>query len=75
TFTDLLHHVRTKSLAAYDHQDIPFERLVEALNPERSTAYAPLFQVMFAWQNNHRESFALPGLEVELEWPHSQSAK
>ncbi|WP_190120680.1 non-ribosomal peptide synthetase, partial [Streptomyces flavofungini] len=75
TFTDVLDDVRTKSLAAYDHQDVPFERLVEALNPERSTAYAPLFQVMFAWQNNSRQDFALPGLDVALEWPHSQSSK
>ncbi|WP_237307942.1 non-ribosomal peptide synthetase [Streptomyces alboflavus] len=75
TFTDLLHHVRTKSLAAYDHQDIPFERLVEALNPERSTAYAPLFQVMFAWQNFDLDGFELPGLQVEFERARSQSAK
>ncbi|WP_431041065.1 non-ribosomal peptide synthase/polyketide synthase [Streptomyces sp. P1-3] len=75
TFTDVLDQVRAKSLAAYDHQDVPFERLVEALNPERSTAYAPLFQVMFAWQNNSRQDFALPGLDVALEWPHSQSSK
>ncbi|WP_190120132.1 non-ribosomal peptide synthetase, partial [Streptomyces flavofungini] len=75
TFTDVLDQVRAKSLAAYDHQDVPFERLVEVLNPERSTAYAPLFQVMFAWQNNSRQDFALPGVEVELEWLHSRSAK
>ncbi|NGO72719.1 non-ribosomal peptide synthetase, partial [Streptomyces boncukensis] len=75
TFAEVLDQVRVKSLAAYDHQDVPFERLVEVLNPERSTAYAPLFQVMFAWQNNRREDFALPGVDVELEWLHSRSAK
>ncbi|QIB41839.1 non-ribosomal peptide synthetase [Streptomyces aureoverticillatus] len=67
TFNDVLDQVRTKSLAAYDHQDVPFERLVEVLNPERSTAYSPLFQVMFAWQNFNRQDFELSGLQVEFE--------
>ncbi|MBO3747622.1 amino acid adenylation domain-containing protein [Streptosporangiaceae bacterium NEAU-GS5] len=50
TFVELLERVRDKALAAYDNQDIPFERLVEVLSPGRSTAYQPLFQVMYAWQ-------------------------
>ncbi|WP_190120690.1 non-ribosomal peptide synthetase, partial [Streptomyces flavofungini] len=74
-FEDLLDQARDKSLAAYDHQDVPFERLVEVLNPERSTAYAPLFQVMFAWQNFHRNDFALPGLDVRFERIRNESAK
>ncbi|GAA1985295.1 amino acid adenylation domain-containing protein [Catenulispora subtropica] len=57
-FADLLDQVRDKALAAYDNQDIPFERLVELLNPDRSTAYSPLFQVMLAWQ------FVWPGIEM-----------
>ncbi len=50
TYRDLLQRVRDRALAAYDHQDLPFERLVELLNPDRSTAYHPFFQVMLAWQ-------------------------
>src|SRR5262249_9101585 len=47
-FAGLLDQVRGKAMAAYENQDVPFERLVELLNPDRSTAYHPLFQVMFA---------------------------
>ncbi|MFD0415214.1 amino acid adenylation domain-containing protein [Streptomyces sp. NPDC127108] len=75
TFEDLLDQARDKSLAAYDNQDVPFERLVEVLNPERSTAYSPLFQVMFAWQNFNRNDFALPGLDVRFERIRNESAK
>ncbi|WP_369226880.1 condensation domain-containing protein [Streptomyces sp. R39] len=67
TFVDLLAQVRDKALAAYEHQDVPFEMLVELLNPERSAAYQPLFQVTFAWQNFARQDFELPGLKVEFE--------
>ncbi|GGR89683.1 hypothetical protein GCM10010252_30740 [Streptomyces aureoverticillatus] len=75
SFADVLDQVRVKSLAAYDHQDVPFERLVEVLNPERSTAYAPLFQVMFAWQNNSHDDFALPGVRTAYEWTGSQASR
>ncbi len=75
TFTELLKQTRDKALAAYDHQDVPFERLVEALNPERSTAYSPLFQVMFAWQTFNLTGFALSGLDVRFEWPPVTTAK
>ncbi|WP_409180685.1 amino acid adenylation domain-containing protein [Amycolatopsis sp. VS8301801F10] len=75
TFAELLRVVRDRSLAAYENQDVPFERLVELLNPERSTAYQPLFQVMFAWQNYAREDFALPGLDVRFEPARTGTAK
>ncbi|MEG3632743.1 amino acid adenylation domain-containing protein [Micromonospora palythoicola] len=63
TFEDLLRQVRDRALAAYDNQDVPFERLVELLSPDRTTAYQPLFQVMLAWQFEWAQ-VELPGLRV-----------
>jgi amino acid adenylation domain-containing protein len=51
SFLDLLSQIRQVALEAYAHQDLPFDKLVEALKPERDLSYTPLFQVMFAWQN------------------------
>ncbi|WP_348536801.1 amino acid adenylation domain-containing protein [Nocardia carnea] len=62
TFTELLDHVRGTDLAAFGHADVPFERLVQELNPVRTHAHHPLFQVMLAFQNHTTTDFELPGL-------------
>ena len=77
SFTQLLHAVRDTALQAQQHQDLPFEQLVEALQPQRSLAYSPLFQVLF----NHQADSAgthwqapLGGLLAEpLEWPQDSA--
>ncbi|NEB81027.1 amino acid adenylation domain-containing protein [Streptomyces sp. SID14478] len=66
-FVDLLAQVRDKSLAAYEHQDVPFDVVVETINPDRSAAYQPLFQVIFAWQSYEKPDLQLPGLDVAFE--------
>ncbi|MFI7162904.1 non-ribosomal peptide synthase/polyketide synthase, partial [Rhodococcus erythropolis] len=74
-FEDFLAHVRGTDLAAFAHADVPFERLVEVLDPERSRSRNPLFQVMLAFQNLDRVDFTLGGLEVTTFEPESESAK
>ncbi|MBX3014464.1 MAG: amino acid adenylation domain-containing protein [Caldilineaceae bacterium] len=65
TFLELLEQVRQTTQRAYANQDLPFERLVEALQPQRNLAYNPVAQVVFALQNAPTTTFALPGLQIE----------
>jgi amino acid adenylation domain-containing protein len=65
TVGELLQRVKTRSLSAQQHQDIPFEQVVEIVKPVRSLAHSPLFQVMFAWQNSWEGTLELAGLEVK----------
>ena len=63
-FTQLLQQIKLRSLGAYEHQDLPFEKLVQELKIERNLSHNPLFQVMFAVQNIPDNTFSLEGLEV-----------
>ena len=65
TVSELLKQAREQVLAAQQHQDIPFEQVVDLLNPVRSLSHSPLFQVMFGWQNNEQGSLQLEGIEAE----------
>jgi amino acid adenylation domain-containing protein len=65
TGAGLLKQVRASLRAAIDHVDLPFERVVELVNPPRSPAHTPLFQTMFAWVPTQQELLVLPGVEVE----------
>ncbi|MCG1043369.1 amino acid adenylation domain-containing protein [Mycetohabitans sp. B8] len=63
--TQLLERVRRTTLEAQAHQDLPFEQVVEIVQPPRRLEHTPLFQVMFAWQNNETVAWDLPGLAVQ----------
>ena len=64
TFCELIHRVQRVTLGAYEHQDLPFEKLVEKLNPERDMSHNPLFQILFAIQSLSVEELQLPELTL-----------
>jgi DNA-directed RNA polymerase subunit beta len=64
TVSGLLSHVKAVSLGAQAHQDLPFEQVVELVRPVRSLSHTPVFQTMFAWQNNEQGALKLAGLDA-----------
>ncbi len=64
TFREILHRVRASALEAYAHQDVPFEKIVEVVDPRRSASYHPLFQVLFTHRDGSDGGLALTGLDV-----------
>ncbi|MCP3140550.1 non-ribosomal peptide synthetase [Pyxidicoccus xibeiensis] len=73
SFRDVLEQTKAAALGAYAHQDLPFEEVVRALNPERSLSHAPLFQVKFVLQNTPQAAPELPGLTLTVP-PREQEA-
>ena len=74
-FAELLERVRAAALEAFSHQEVPFEKVVEELQPERSAGRTPLFQVVLALQNAPLPPLALPGLALAPEETHTGTAK
>ncbi|MBA3774792.1 MAG: amino acid adenylation domain-containing protein, partial [Ramlibacter sp.] len=72
---ELLGRVKGRTLDAQEHQDLPFEQVVELAKPVRSMAHSALFQVMFSWQNNEQDTLELPGLQLQGVGTPTQIAK
>ncbi|HEX5701583.1 MAG TPA: condensation domain-containing protein, partial [Pyrinomonadaceae bacterium] len=75
SFEELVGRVREVTLGAYENQDVPFDRVVEELGPERSLSYNPIAQVFFTFFDVPMEEMRLPGIEIEEIEAHNRSAK
>jgi len=74
-FSELLQQTKSRTLSAYEHQDVPFEKIVDSLNVPRDTSRSPIFQVMFALQNTPDTSIELEDLHVDLLELRGENAK
>jgi hypothetical protein len=75
SFRECLQRVKKTCLEAYEHEDTPFDKVVEVLRPDRSLGYTPVFQVLFGFMDTPTENLELPGLELILEETHNRSSK
>lgn len=75
TFRELVSRVRRTALEAYTHQDLPFEQLVEVLQPDRDPSYSPIFQVLFVQTDAATGAVTIPGLTVQPVQLHSGTAQ
>jgi amino acid adenylation domain-containing protein len=75
SFSDFLKNVREVNLDALEHQDVPFELIVEKINPERNMSYSPVFQILFSMDSTTQENVSLSGLKIEALQAERQSAK
>jgi natural product biosynthesis luciferase-like monooxygenase protein/amino acid adenylation domain-containing protein len=75
TFLELLQQVKQGALESYTHQDLPFEQIVEALQPERNLSHSPIFQVWFVLQNTPTETLQLPDVTLTPLLSETQVAK
>jgi amino acid adenylation domain-containing protein len=73
--TELLKRVRETTIAAQDHQDLPFEQVVEIVQPPRSLNHTPLFQVMLVWGSGEQQLPKLPGVSVTPAWADGEMVK
>jgi amino acid adenylation domain-containing protein len=72
---ELLQRVRETTIAAQEHQELPFEQVVEIIRPPRSLNHTPLFQVMLVWESGEQKQPELPGISVTPAWPDGEMVK